>query len=84
MARYRQKPPVIDAEQFLPDANQIPIGVYSSGQGDPRTDSALSWMINTINGPQQIHNGDWVITDSGFKRIMDPATFANTYELEES
>lgn len=79
--KFRKKPVVIDAEQFLPDENKIPDGVISDGNGDPRKDQRYSWIINTLEGNMYVSYGDWVITGvNGEKYPCKPDIFEKTYE----
>lgn len=84
MSKFRKRPVVIEAEQFLPLLDQIPDGVYSSGNGDPRKIPDLDWRIDTLEGPLHVSNGDWIITGvAGEKYPCKPDIFAKTYEPVE-
>lgn len=81
MAKFRKKPVVIDAEQFLPSEGTIPEGVTSDGNGDPRKDARYSWIVETLEGPLRVSNGDWIITGvKGERYPCKPDVFAQTYE----
>jgi hypothetical protein len=82
--KFRKKPVVIDAEQFLPMENKIPSGIYSSEHADPRKHPFADWMINTLEGPLRVSDGDWIITGvKGEKYPCKPDIFAATYEPVE-
>lgn len=84
MAKFRKKPIVIDAEQFLPGINKIPSGVVSDGLGDPRKNPIFSWVIKTLEGDMQVSNGDWIITGiQGEKYPCKQDIFKATYEEVE-
>lgn len=55
--RFRKKPVVIEAEQFLPDTLPLPF----SGRGDPMCFVDGVWTITTMEGPLHVSNGDWII-----------------------
>jgi len=82
--KFRKKPVVIEAEQFLPKQGQIPSGIISDGNGDPRTDSRFSFIIPTLEGNHFVTDGDWIITGvKGEKYACKPDIFALTYEPAE-
>lgn len=81
MPKFRKKPVIIEAEQFLPNEGIIPAGVISDGHGDPRKDARFSWIIQTLEGPLHASNGDWIITGvQGEKYPCKPDIFEATYE----
>ena len=76
MAKYRKKPIVVDAEQFLHPATS-PRGVYVGENGD-------AWVV-TIHGVKTpVVPGDWIIMEPDGKHFYPcrPQIFAGTYELE--
>ncbi len=79
--KFRKKPVVIEAEQFLPSKGEIPDGVISDGLGDPRKDAKFSWIIPTLEGPHYVSDGDWIITGvKGERYACKPDIFEMTYE----
>lgn len=79
MPFFHKKPAVIEAEQFLPNENKIPAGVYSDGMGDPRK-TLHSWVINTLEGRMFVNDRDWIITGvKGEQYLCTPEMFAATY-----
>jgi hypothetical protein len=58
MAKYRKKPVVIEAEQFLPEEGIIPRGVSWRKDGDPE------YFVTTIHEAKApIVSGDWIIPE---------------------
>ena len=61
MAKFRKKPVVVEAEQFLGPAERLPFS--------PRPVCCLGpncWYVTTIHGHETpIVEGDWVILESG-------------------
>ena len=48
--KYR-KTALVEAEQFLPSIGQIPSGVISDGNGDPRRNpECYSWIVASLEG----------------------------------
>jgi len=84
MARYRKKPVVIEAEQWVPPSpdDQAPfrpdhLGVLYRGDG---MDGPLG-TIDTLEGIMTVHPGDWIITGiAGEKYPCKDAIFKETYE----
>ncbi|MEE8372655.1 MAG: hypothetical protein V3R87_02820 [Dehalococcoidia bacterium] len=80
MARYRKKPIVIEATQFLPvpdgqEGFPWPEGVYRNSDGNFR--------IDTLEGPLKVSPKDWVITGiKGERYPCKPDIFEATYDLE--
>ncbi len=82
MAKYRKKPIVIEAEQFVAPGcgdGVIPDGVIfhtENGHGEFR--------INTLEGWHVVSDKDWIITGiKGEKYPCKPDIFEATYELVE-
>lgn len=75
MPKFRKKPVVIEAEQFL-DSNPLPF----RDQGVCRFDGNR-WYIETLEGSLNITEGDWIIR--GVKGEYYPCKqdiFEQTYE----
>ena len=74
MAKYRKKPVIIEAEQYLP-GGPIPAGVVSQ------------WgelFVLTLEGNMKVSPGDWVITGvAGEKYPCKNDIFLATYEPVE-
>jgi hypothetical protein len=71
MAKFRKKPVVIEAEQYLP-GKPVPAGVEPMWGG---------LFILTLEGNMQVSPGDWVITGvNGEKYPCKPDIFEKTYE----
>lgn len=80
MAKFRKKPVVIEAEQYLaPVAQQCdPLidGVEYDGNGNP--------FIRTLEGMMNVSDGDWIITGiKGEKYPCKDEIFRMTYDPVE-
>jgi len=79
--KYRKKPVVVTAEQFLPDEKtwhglHWPQGVYMT------SDSNTGYRIDTLEGFHEVTPGDWIITGvKGERYPCKPDIFEATYEL---
>ena len=76
MAKYRKKPVVIEAEQYLLSGERIDGVCYElcSQLGKAH--------IHTLEGIMVVNIGDWVITGvKGEKYPCKPDIFEQTYEL---
>lgn len=81
MPKFRKRTVVIEAEQFWPNAETWPDGVFI-GKGD----RALTgpWWLRTLNGVVQITPGEWVVIGvEGERYPCKPAIFDATYEPVE-
>ena len=76
--RFRKKPVVIEAEQFLPERDGWPDGVeYNLDTGV----DAPSYIIQTLEGLYVVSPGDWIITGvKGEKYPCKPDIFEMTYD----
>jgi len=97
MAKYRKKPVVVEAEQFLPDKRPWPVGVFEgpclcrslAQDGDRcRIHKELNFIkpyyqVLTIHGLVDIEPGCWVIPEirPGRAYPVTPDIFQATYEL---
>ena len=80
MALYR-KTALVEAEQFLPDLDQIPEGVRADGLGDPRKNACLDWVLDTLEGTHVVRYGDYICTGpKGEKWNVEQTIFEETYE----
>ena len=86
MAKYRKKPVVIEAEQF----------VWEKGRPVAHGDMFMEWPImidrvgvridvySTLEGYNRVNPGDWIITDAtGNRNPCQADIFAATYEAVE-
>ena len=85
--KYRKKPVVIDAEQFVSIENMSdPSGTISNIDvvfKDWR--SKTGWSIKTLEGKHEVTEGDWIITGvKGEKYPCKPDIFEMTYEKVEA
>ncbi len=94
MMKYRKKPIVIDAEQFLLDGKSLPDGVEKYRPTiaelekllDQGTQPMLSpdghcFVVKTLEGMHFVSDGDWVITGvKGEKYPCKDDIFKATYE----
>jgi len=95
MAKYRKKPVVIEAEQFLCKLNHpsypentptsLPNGVIRKKLYDYQDPAPYyKWGIETLEGFMACSDGDWVITGvQGEKYPCKPDIFEATYEVVE-
>ncbi len=80
--RFRKKPVVVEAEQFLPETNRLPFSpdpvVCLDDEG---------WCVTTIHKQRTaIAAGDWIIREPGtrfYAYPCKPDIFAATYEAVE-
>lgn len=78
MPRYRKKPIIVKAEQYLPEQGQQPTGLVYI---DPSGERALKPYIKTLEGWMTVSPGDWIITGiKGERYPCKPGIFAATYE----
>ena len=79
--KFRKKPVIIDAEQFIPPGSKMgfaPDGVYIDIK------SKTGFSINTLEGKHEVTSGDWIITGvKGEKYPCKPDIFEMTYEKVE-
>ena len=81
--KFRKRPVVIEAEQFLADTTpmQVPDGMtlWRDTHVVPRD---MSWgFIETLEGRMHVQHGDWIITGvKGEKYPCKPDIFEATYE----
>jgi hypothetical protein len=72
MAKYRKKPVVIEATQYIPDAS-IPDGI--------EFDHATFPFVRTLEGPLRVSPYDWIITGiKGEHYPCKPDIFEQLYE----
>jgi len=77
MPKFRKKPVVIEADQFLPGSTPWPEGVE-----ERFLDGAFySYVIGTLEGFHVVTPGDWIITGvKGERYSCKPDIFEMTYE----
>jgi hypothetical protein len=81
MAKFRKKPVVIEAEQFLPDSAPLPFadrGACNLG--------SEGWYVITAHGQKTpIVTGDWIIPEPDNRGFYPckPDIFAATYDPAE-
>ncbi len=94
--KFRKKPVVIEAEQFLKDKVPYPDGVYIGGLYCSTSESGewceihqLShrlpfYKVDTLEGEHFVSHRDWIITGvRGEKYPCKPDIFEQTYEKVE-
>lgn len=80
MPKFRKKPVVIDAEQFIGDSHW-PEGVEAHPQPHNGTDPLCKPHVKTLEGPMFVSEGDWIITgEVGEKYPCKDSIFQVTYE----
>ncbi len=93
MAQYKRRPLMVEAEQFDPESDYWPAGVFKNGwYCTTRTDgfwctihlynhSKPMYRIDTLEGGRIVSPGDWIITDTqGERYLCKPDIFNATYE----
>ena len=94
MAKFRKRPIVIEAEQFLLGADPRPVGVepvwvdqnddgivLGTYDDQPSKPAHLAFGISTLEGWHVVKHGDWIITGIQKERYpCKPDIFAATYE----
>jgi hypothetical protein len=84
--RYRKKPVVIEAEQYLPTlplpfrdgGNPVCYGIIGP------LDDAPCFYVETVEGPLRVSDGDWIIRGvKGEFYPCKPDIFEATYEKVE-
>lgn len=96
MARFRKKPVVIEAEQWIPGQNDAlieAIGMVNHGDRETTVKSddgqrfkvpAGYGLIPTLEGAHVVTPGDWLITGvNGEQYPCKPDVFEKTYEPVE-
>ena len=77
--KFRKKPVVIEAEQFLIADESLPFADKGICQLGPD-----GWIIETLEGPLHISDGDWIIKGvQGEFYPCKPDIFKATYEIAE-
>lgn len=83
--KFRKKPIVIDAEQFIPEKNVL--GKMSSNILTVYRDevhSETGWMISTLEGTMEVTPNDWIIVGvNGEVYPCKPDIFEKTYDKVE-
>ncbi len=81
--KYRKKPLVVEAEQFLLDDTPWPKGVYRSGT-DKSAPGRAHYHVDTLGEAMPVDPGDWIITESeGGRYACSERLFKLTYEEAE-
>ena len=88
MSKFRKKPVVIEAEQFIEGPGiRLPFYVPNERPSPMRFDAARArYLIDTLEGPHTVSDRDWIIKGiKGEFYACKPDIFAATYEaVEES
>lgn len=80
--KYRKKPVIIDAIQYLQDVNWKEVKTFAGDCLIPA--ERPNWAIKTLEGEMLITNGDYVIKGiQGEFYPCKPDIFAKTYEPAE-
>jgi hypothetical protein len=82
MARYRKKPVVVEAAQWLPNRNgELPV---PPAPADVLRQTSAGWQIRTIEGWLDLTPRDWIIRGvAGEHYPCKPEVFAATYETAQ-
>lgn len=71
--KFRKKPVIVEAEQFIADSMSHPGGVVWN--------SIIGFAVKTLSGTVAVVDGDWIITGiEGEKYPCKPDIFEATYE----
>lgn len=88
--KFRKKPVVIEAVQFLPNEDSTAAIMYLGASGTRSVevfvspDGRYSMYINTLEGRMEASIGDWIIKGvSGELYPCKPDIFLKTYEKVE-
>lgn len=89
MAKYRTKPVIIEAEQFIADKpvpKHIPKGMKLWPDENGAVPRDMSWgYCDTRQGRVHVHANDWIITlADGESYPCKPDVFEGKYELVDS
>lgn len=87
MSRFRKKPVVIEAEQFLAHGKEtVPVRgmkLWPDEQGRQPRDATWGY-VDTLEGRMHVQHGDWIIRGvKGEFYPCKPDIFAATYEAVE-
>lgn len=82
MSKFRKKPVVIEAEQFMPSKKPWPDGVRQriiTGEDGEQYEGCM--VVDTLEGTLSVTPGDWIITGvKGEKYPCKDDIFKMTYE----
>ena len=93
MAKYRKRPVVVEAEQWVPGrdiAGVVPVWITYDGfvfgpytpNATPRTPCNVGFGIKTLEAWLAVVANDWIITGvNGERYPCKPDIFEKTYEL---
>lgn len=85
MAKYRKKPVVIEAVQFMGDVGVEEIAALDAGCAHDEVLGCDVLHINTLEGMMLAQPGDWIITGvKGEIYPCKPDIFALSYEKEDA
>jgi hypothetical protein len=86
VTKFRKKPVVIEASQYLPDAPvALPEGVCTKFGRKGSTAHPLNAHVHTLEGPLTVSSGDFVIRGvAGEFYPCKPDIFWQTYEPVET
>ena len=83
MSKYRKKPVVIEATQWLQYGDHPLVEKYKNQQGIIKGIGPYGW-ITTLEGGHIVSPGDWIITGvNGEHYPCKPDIFAKTYDAVE-
>jgi len=83
MGKYRKKPVVIEAEQWLPTDGATGAMPHPPAPDDVLKQDGDKWLIRTIEGWLELTPRDWIITGvQGERYPCKPDIFDATYDKE--
>lgn len=81
MSKWRKRPIVIEAEQFIPGENPFPAGMIMWPYNGVQPRDGSFGFIETLEGRMHVMARDWIITGiNGEKYPCKPDIFEKTYE----
>jgi len=80
MGRYRRKPLVVEASQWVKPGDHPQVTAYCNQLGPVTGPGPYGW-IETLEGGHLVSSGDWIITGvKGERYACKPDIFSATYE----
>lgn len=88
--KYRKKPVIVDAVQFIESNQEVTNKIFSLGIDDKlssiisNSDGSFTFSVETLEGRMTGHKGDWIVKGvRGEFYIVKDDIFKETYEKVE-
>ena len=85
--KYRKKPVIVDAVQFIESNQEVTNKIFSLGIDDKlssiisNSDGSFTFSVETLEGRMTGHKGDWIVKGvRGEFYIVKDDIFKETYE----